>query len=171
MAFKTRYSKPTFKPSPAGSEEMMTYKLRLTKSGKKVLVEDKKINIYNIIQEDREEADLHTVINRAVNGDLNAIQRLQAQASGEKGIVDLTKMPNNLIEAKQMLIDADKEWLSLPLEVRQKYNNSKTEFLAAVENGEFDKFVKEKYGKPEPKVEKTTTTTTTTTTNNQGDVL
>ena len=169
--FKTRYSKPSFKPSPAGSEEMMTYQLRLTKTGKKVLVEDKKINIYNIIQEDREEADLHTIINRAVSGDLSAIQRLQAQANGEKGIVDLTKVPNNLIEAKQMLVDAEKEWLKLPLEIRQKYNNSKTEFLAAVENGEFDKFVKEKYGKPEPKVEIPKQDTTTTTTSNQGDVL
>ena len=147
MEFRTAYTKAKTKPSNAGEKEVMTYKARLNKEGKKVLVEDVKINIYEKTQLDKEEADIHTVINRAKLGDKNSIELLQKETKG--GLTDLTKMPSNLIEAKQKIIDAENTWDNMDKDLKAYFNNNVDEFIAGASNGKIEEYIKSKMPKEE----------------------
>lgn len=159
MQFRTAYTKEKSKPTESGKKEINKYTVRLTKAGTKVLVEDGKLDIYELTQAGKEEADIHTIINRAQNGDVKSIEILQKgqNAKGNGSIQDLTTAPKNLIEAQQKLIDAEKTWKALDPELKSKFNNSMTEFLAGVEDGRVQSYIDSK----KPKVEKTTVTETT----------
>lgn len=145
MEFRTAYSQEVSKPSIAGNREIKTYAVRLNKNGQKVLVEDGVIDIYERIQEHKEEADLHTILDRAKQGDMKSLELLQnGQHNGKGGIVDLTTMPRNLIEAQQKLIDAQKTWDGLDKKLKAKFNNSLTEFLAGTTDGRVQSWLDEK---------------------------
>lgn len=161
MEFRTAYSKEKSKPTASGSKEIKKYTVRLTKSGTKTLVEDGKINIYELTQANKEESDIHTILERAKNGDVKSIEILQRgqNAKGNGSIQDLTTAPKNLIEAQQKLIDAEKTWKALDSDLKAKFNNSMTEFLAGVEDGRVQSYIDSK----KPKVTETKTTTTTET--------
>ena len=60
-------------------------------------------------------------------GDINAIAKIK---NVRDNYGDTTKIPSNLMEAQQMIIDAKKAFDQLPKEIRQKFNNNAMEFMA-----------------------------------------
>ena len=159
MEFRTAYTKEKSKPTASGNKEIKKYTVRLTKAGTKVLVEDGKLDIYELTQAGKEEADIHTILDRAKNGDVKSIEILQKgqNAKGNGSIQDLTTAPKNLIEAQQKLIDAERTWNALDSDLKSKFNNSMTEFLAGVEDGRVQSYIDSKKPKVETKVATETT--------------
>lgn len=157
MEFRTAYTKEKSKPSIAGNKEVQTFKVRLTATGKKTLVKKDKINIYEKTQQDKEEADIHTIINRAKAGDVKSLEMLQTTEKG--GLIDLTQVPNNLIEAKQKLIDAENTWNSLDKDLKKHFNNNLDEFIAGVNDGRVKAYLEAKIPKKEDQSTQTTTQT------------
>lgn len=147
-----------------GTEEIPTYEVRLTNNGHKVLKKTGTRNIYNQIQEAKDECDVLEINRRAIMGDPNAIQKIQN--TGER-YGDMTTIPTSILEAKQMIIDVEKAFNELPINVRKEFNNSVDEFMAGTTNGK----VKEVFEKIAPKKQEVEKETTTEITTNKEQVL
>ena len=113
--------------SPAGSRIKEVHEMRMTKSGHKYISKVGEINIYERIQDHKDECDAKKIIQRAKLGDSNAIARIQ---NARTNYGDTTLIPHNLMEAQQMIIDGKKAFNSLPKEIREKFNNDPMQFLA-----------------------------------------
>ena len=138
----------------SGREEIPKREIRLTNTGSKVLKDTGiKINIYDRIQECKNECDVIEITRRAMVGDQVALQKLQ-KVGNSYG--DMTVMPTSLLEAKQIIIDAEKSFEQLPLEIRKEFNNNVDEFLAGTKNGKIKEVVEKHLPKKEEKAEELT---------------
>lgn len=108
-----------------------------------VEIKGEKINVYDMIQEAREDTEITEVLKR-----YGCIERLG---------IDPKKTYNSLIEINDLRdiyeakARADKLWEQLPIEVRQEFNNNANEFM---KNGE--KWLKDKIAKETPAQTQTT---------------
>lgn len=131
MKFKTQYDeRPRFITKPGDSEHII-YTGHYDEAGRVVLEEVGRENIYDEIQSHAESVDINVLIKRYQNGDVAALERGQAM------YLDVTNFPKTYAEALNKINDAKEFFLSLPLDTREKYNNSFTEFLAASNTQEF----------------------------------
>ena len=126
MEFRQLNETPT-KCSPCGNRIQEKYEMRMMKNGHKYLAKTGEINIYERIQDKKEECDAKKIIQRAKMGDPNAIARIQ---NAKTNYGDTTLMPKNLMEAQQMIIDGKRAFENLPKEIREKFNNDPMQFLA-----------------------------------------
>lgn len=131
--FYSESNKPKTIPMPETSKFETTYIEKINpKTGKKELVETGKTNVYEKIQE-------------AING--NEINNLmetykninQIATPANDAIIDLTELPENLIEANNMLIDARNEFNAKTTKFKQKFNNSFEQYVAAFKSGKLQK--------------------------------
>lgn len=109
-----------------GDEFHATYHLTVDDNGVKELVETGKINIVDMIQSHRESCDLQTILKRFENGDLSALNQKTPMYG------DFTYAPKTMAEYYQSIIDAEQKFYSLPVEKREMFNNSPSEFFAAI---------------------------------------
>lgn len=87
------------------------------------LVESGKENTDDIIQSYAESCDLNVIIQRYLNGDLDALN----QKVGTYG--DFTQMPKTYAEALQMKIDSERLFDSLPVDYKRKFDNDPNKFF------------------------------------------
>ena len=107
-----------------------TYKIkRDEKNGTRKLVPDEKINIYEKIQEGAEELKIKNMIARY---DPKTMERLKVD---EKNIIDLTNVPENLIDSMNIIANAKSIFERQSKEIRKEFNNDYRQFIAASENG------------------------------------
>lgn len=146
MEFYSRSNYPETIPHEKCEMEVDIFELQIEKgTGKLELVKTGKTNVYEKIQASLESTLIYNILERYQNGDEEIIQKLQSM----QGIFgDFTSTPKTLAEAQQILINASTKFEALPLEIRREFNNSTTEFLASVDNGNLEKVLK-KYGKVE----------------------
>lgn len=136
----------------AGEKEIEDYEARLDSSGvTKLVKKSTKRNIYNKIQESKDECDIYEIIRRSDPAMRLGIEQqiINANLTDSGEVYDLTDVPKNLIQARQMLVDADKKFNSLPLEVRKEFNNNSNEFLAAAQKGELTQRIQKLYKREE----------------------
>lgn len=145
MEFKSRTNYPATIPMPQCSKIQPTFELKIDKeTGKKELKKSGSTNIYEKIQAAKESTLIYNIIERYKQGYEEVLTKT-------KGIyADITQMPTSLAEAQQRLIDAENYFNKMPLELRKEFNNSYTEFLASINNGNIEKIAK-KYAKVEEK--------------------
>ena len=128
--FYSRSNRPKTIPQPKCEENIPTFSIQINKStGKKELVETGKTNLYQKIQASKDATLIYNIIDRYNAGDESVLSK----TIGSYG--NFTKMPTTLVEAQQKLIDAERTFEQLPITIREKYNNSYTEFLADVTAG------------------------------------
>ena len=144
MDFYSRVNRPKTIPYPRSSKIVPTYSLQVNKeTGKKEIIESGKTNIYDMIQASKEETMVYNIIKRFQNGDLEALTKT-------KGIYgDFTNAPKTLAEAQQLIINAENHFNELPLGVRQEFNFSSSEYLAALTNGKFEQIMAKYIKQPE----------------------
>lgn len=122
----------------AGEKEIEDYEVRLNRDGVKQLVKKAtKKNIYDRIQASRDECDIYEILRRSDPNMRESLENriIKANMTDTGEVYDITDMPTNLVQARQMLIDADNKFKSLPIEVRKEFNNNPNEFIAAANNG------------------------------------
>lgn len=115
---------PVYKPivKPDGT-------LELKKSGEK--------DLYSEIQSHKASTDINEIIRRFTEtGDISVFQVRE----GTYG--DFTEMPKTYAEMFQRMIDAEIAFNSLPTDVKEKFNNNVTEFLAAMGTEKMDEIFK-----------------------------
>lgn len=129
--FKTQYDARDRIKSNPGSPIKQLYAGSYNERGQVVLHEDGKENLYDFIQSFAESTDIHAILRRFENGEVDVLEKVQ----GFYG--DVTVMPKTYAEALQRIADSEKVFMSLPVDVRAKFGHSFSEFLAASNDADF----------------------------------
>ncbi len=131
MAFKTQYDARDRIQSNPGNPIKQLYSGSYNERGQVELKEDGTENIYDFIQSFAESTDIHAILRRFENGEVDVLEKVQ----GFYG--DVTDMPKTYAEALQRIADSEKVFMSLPVDVRAKFGHSFSEFLAASNDADF----------------------------------
>lgn len=131
MQFKTQYDARDRIFSDPGSPDHITYAGHYDEKGRVVLEESGRENIYDFIQSHAESCDIHVLMKRYQNGDINALSKKQ----GFYG--DFLDFPKTYAEALNHMNEMERQFMALPVETREKFGNSFTEFLAASAEPDF----------------------------------
>ena len=129
--FKTQYdARDRIKTHP-GNPIKQLYSGSYNERGQVELKEDGTEDIYAFIQSFAESTDIHSILRRYQNGEVDVLEKVQ----GFYG--DITEMPKTYAEALQRIADSEKVFMSLPVDVRAKFGHSFSEFLAASQDVDF----------------------------------
>lgn len=148
MEFYSAFNPPESKPTCAGEETRKTYRWAENEDGKKELVEDEEINIADEVESYHEETKISNIIRRATF-DVNAANMLLGDSGN--GSEDLTAMPENLMEAQNIVIKAKQAYASLTPKQKAEFE-SMAEFMRSAGTEEWAKklgYVTEKPAKEE----------------------
>ena len=108
-----------------GSRLATVHRIRIDDNGHKTLMATgEKKNAYAIIQKHADEVGIYEIMRRC---EIEGYEILDAKQVYEG---DVTMTPKTMMEAMQKLQDAENNFAKLPLEVRQKFNFSFTEYIA-----------------------------------------
>lgn len=122
---------PEKKPTPTGTKYINTYQEEIDKKGKKGLKKTGKTNVYDMIQLDAESCKIENILHAVAMGDLSALKQREATYA------DTTTMPKNLMEAQNIVIRMKDEFYQMPLEVRQKFDNSPEQYVSEMGTNAF----------------------------------
>nr|DAF66394.1 MAG TPA: Scaffold protein [Microviridae sp.] len=114
--------------SVVGSGMKPTFKMHVDEDGKRELRQNGEYNLYAEIQSYKDSVSIDYILARFTNGDETALSRVQ----GIYG--DFTEMPRTMAELQQRVIDAENLFNNLPLEMREQYNFSASEFFAQLDS-------------------------------------
>ena len=129
--FKTQFDARDRIQSNPGNPIKQLYSGSYNERGQVELKEDGTEDLYAFIQSFAESTDIHAILNRFQNGEVDVLEKVQ----GFYG--DITEMPKTYAEALQRISDSEKVFMSLPVDVRAKFNHSFSEFLAASNDADF----------------------------------
>ncbi len=130
-SFMTQYDARDRIQSNPGNPIKQLYAGSYNERGQVELREDGTESIYDFIQSFAESTDIHAILRRFKNGEVDVLEKVQ----GFYG--DLTNMPKTYAEALQRIADSEKVFMSLPVDVRAKFGHSLSEFLAASNDADF----------------------------------
>lgn len=130
-AFKTQYDARDRIESNPGNPVKQLYVGSYNECGQVELKEDGTEDIYAFIQSFAESTDIHSILQRYQNGEVDVLEKVQ----GFYG--DITEMPKTYAEALQRIADSEKVFMSLPVEIRAKFGHSFSQFLAASQEDDF----------------------------------
>jgi len=151
--FYHRSHLPKSTPQGEFSQFEPEYSLKIT-DGREELVRTGQTNVYDKIQASKNETLIYNILDRFQNGEIPNLDL-------KKGFyADMSKAPESLAQAQQAMIDCEKLFASLPLEIRQSYDHSISKFIVALDDGSFEKRFDKKtpvapIGGVEPKPEST----------------
>ena len=131
MKFNTQYDAHERIQTCAGSPVKQLFTGRYNERGQIELTEDGTENIYEYIQSFAESTDIHSILRRYQNGEVDVLSKVQGVYA------DITEMPQTYAEALQRIADSEKIFMELPVETRAKFGHSFTEFLAASQDDDF----------------------------------
>lgn len=110
-------------PGTGGIEDEYDYEV--DSKGRKKLVKVGEKDLYKEIQSYAESCKIENILKRAASGDMSDFR--------PDGIyADTTAIPTNLNDAQKEMMKLQRYWNSQPIEIKNKYNNSVDEFIAAV---------------------------------------
>lgn len=131
-------SKPSFRTqftvigervhAPIGAKTEMRHRASIDLNGRRTLIRDKEVAIYDLIQSHREECEIENIIRRAVEGDYNALNAVNGVFE------DITNCPSSIAEAQQYIINAKEEFDKLPKEVKAKFEFNPEIYIAELNN-------------------------------------
>lgn len=124
MRFRTQYDVHDRVPSQLGSRVKSVYSPVFDKNGVIDLEETGKENLYDYIQSHKDSVDIHKILDRFAQGDVQALSRVQGLSG------DFTDMPKTYAEALNAVISAEQTFNSLPVDTRAKFGHSFSQFLA-----------------------------------------
>ena len=116
------------KHAPIGAKTEMRHRASIDLNGRRTLIRDKEVAIYDLIQSHREECEIENIIRRAVEGDYNALNAVNGVFE------DITNCPSSIAEAQQYIIDAKNEFDKLPKEVKAKFEFNPEIYIAELNN-------------------------------------
>lgn len=126
--------------SEPGSGMKATYKMTVDKDGRRELRKSGEYNLYAEIQSYKDSCSIDYILSRFAAGDSTALSRVQ----GIYG--DFSQVPTTMAEVMQHVIDAEHYFNALPLDVREQFNFSPSEFFAQFGTEKVDRIINpEKY--------------------------
>ena len=123
--FRTQYDPHDRIHVEPGQREHIRYGGHYDEKGRVVLDEIGRIDTYAEIQSHAESVDIHVLMERYARGDVDALSKAQ----GFYG--DVLDFPKTYAEALNHMNEMEHQFMALPLEIREKFGHSFTEFLAS----------------------------------------
>lgn len=128
----SQLDRPARRFAPAGTRFINTYQEQV-KKGKLSLIKTGETNVYERIQADAESCKIENILHAAAMGDLNALKQREATYT------DATTMPQNLMDAQNLVIKLKDEFYKMPIEVRKEFGNSPEAYVEEMGTPEFFK--------------------------------
>lgn len=131
MKFKTQYDEKERVYCSSGDPIKLLYGLEVDDKGVSDLVVKGKFDLYDFIQSHADSVDIHKILERFENGDVDALNKYQGYYA------DITDAPKTFAEALNTVIKAKDLFNSLPLDVRAKFDHSPEQFVASLGTQKF----------------------------------
>lgn len=129
--FTTQFSKKNRVRSKHGNPYVTEYIAEYDTAGVLQLRENGKKNLYEYIQSHEESVNVKRILERYRQGDVTALNRVQAK------YMDVTDMPKSLVEAINLVEQSKVEFNQLPVDVKAKFNHNYAEWLLSAGSGEW----------------------------------
>lgn len=129
--FRTQYDDRERLYCNPGQREHIRYGGHYDENGRVVLEEIGRINLYDEIQSHAESVDIHVLMERYKRGDVDAL----SQAQGFYG--DVLDFPKTYAEALNHMNEMERQFMALPVAVRERFGYSFSEFLASAGQPDF----------------------------------
>lgn len=126
--FPTQFIHPLSPYSEHGTVEHITYQAHFDDTGHYELVESGKINTYEEIQSHKDGVDIHILLQRYAEGDLDVLSRVQG------AYFDATQAPHTYAEMLNNLIVAENAFYQLPVDERAKFDHSFEVWLSSFDS-------------------------------------
>lgn len=133
MMFQTQYDRVRER-SNAGERFIYDYNWQVNERGVKELVRGERVDVYGQIQASKDSVDLNKMIEHYKKTGDDTIFRKKPGAC-----FDATGMPKSYPELYQRLVDAEGIFNGLPVDVKTQFNNSPSQFFAAIGTDKFNK--------------------------------
>lgn len=108
----------------SGDRYRIIYEPIICPDGTIELVESGKDDIQEMIDSFRDQTDMTYILQRMAAGDASVLNQKQPMFG------DFTSMPKTYAEALQLVIDREKQFMALPLEVRKQFDNDFKKWFA-----------------------------------------
>lgn len=131
MTFKTKYDSHSRVHVHPGNPIKTVYSSRYDSSGNLELYESGQEDLYGYIQSHAESVDIHVLLQRFVNGEADALSKAQGF------YLDASDMPKTYAEVLNSVIQGEQAFDSLPVEVKQRFGNSFSQWMASFESPDF----------------------------------
>lgn len=112
----------------SGSRTKLIYAPKVEDDGTIKLIPSGKEDWYGKIQSWKDSVDIHVILKKCLNGDTSALSRVQ----GFYG--DVNMFPKSKPEMLQLMIDAERNFDSLPVDVKEKFGHDIYKFVAAMQD-------------------------------------
>lgn len=126
--FETQFNSHPRVYQELGSGDKILYTARLDEDGNVLLTESGREDLYASIQSHKDSCDIHVLLQRYADGDVDALTRVQ----GSFG--DFTSMPSSYAELLNALIAGESYFNSLDVETRAKFDHSFEKFMISMDN-------------------------------------
>lgn len=113
-------------PAAVGSGIVQLYTPKVNESGILELVPDGEHNLYAEIQSHARSTDLDMIVERYFSGDPTALNRVQGT------YMDVSEVPTSFHEAIDLVQRAEREFVQLPPDIRDRFGNDWQQWLAAM---------------------------------------
>lgn len=114
--------------APTGEPTEWRHTPHMKEDGRRELIKDREVAIYDLIQSHREECEIENIIRRAVEGDYNALNAVNGTYA------DITNCPSSIAEAQQYIINAKNDFEKLPKDVKAKFEYNPEIYIAEMSN-------------------------------------
>lgn len=130
IEFPTMYDPHVPFYTEAGNPDVPIYSPSVDNDGHIVLEEIGVKNLPEYIDSFRESCDINNLVARFNAGDVTALSRTQG------AFFDATQLPKTYAEMLNTVINAEQTFNSLPLEIREKFDNSYVKWLSMMDDAE-----------------------------------
>lgn len=130
IEFPTMYDPHVDIFADPGCEDVPIYSPSVDNDGHIVLEEIGVKNLPEYIDSFRESCDINNLVARFNAGDVSALSRVQG------AFFDATALPHTYAEMLNTVINAEQTFNSLPLEIREKFDNSYVKWLSMMDDAE-----------------------------------
>lgn len=117
--------------TPSGSKVKKIFAPKVEDDGSITLIESGKEDWYGYIQSFKDSVDIHVILKRAINGDISALNRVQGFYA------DVRDFPKTTAEMLQTMIDAERNFQQLPVEIKQNFDFDVNKFIAGIDKPDF----------------------------------
>ena len=138
MEYYSESNRPAVIPCESGDKIMKQYTEKIDKDGKKHLIEAGSTNVYEKIQASKEQSLIENII-RKYSVDVNIPTNITEE------ILDLSNMPDNFIDAYNLIQEAKEKFEKEPEQIRSEFNNSFEEYMVGATNGKLKNTYKKHY--------------------------
>lgn len=113
---------------PSGEKIELRHRAVMKENGRRTLIKDREVAIYDLIQSHREECEIENIIRRAVEGDYTALNAAHGTYT------DITNCPSSIAEAQKYIIQAKEDFDKLPKEIKAKFEYNPEVYIAMMSN-------------------------------------